>query len=62
MRFRVLKQYLEGTLDNGRAFSVEVTPEFTEMLLKEATEKHLGKKVKEVRIVYKRSPYELSSP
>jgi hypothetical protein len=52
-KWHVLKQYAEGTFLNGVFFSVEITPEFIRAVLKEAAEKHLGKKVKEVRIVFK---------
>lgn len=52
-RWHTLKQYLEGTFNNGKRFSVEITPEFTTTLLREAAEKQLGKKIKEVSIVCK---------
>jgi len=52
-KWHVLKQYAEGKLENGDSFSVELIPGLFNDILREIISKQIGKKVKEVQIVFR---------
>jgi hypothetical protein len=47
-----LKQYADGTFEDGNKFSIEVTPGFLEGLFVDGLSRHIGKKVVTAKIAF----------